>query len=104
MHERPTFGNQAAVPERAVLVFQEDELAGGGGTRAAPRFVQQHQSQEAHRLGLGQQLDQEPRQPDRLEREVVPCERRARGCGVPLVEHQVHHVEDGIQAIGQVGP
>ncbi len=91
------------VPERAVLRVQQYQLAVRRGPRGAPRFVEQHQRQEPRRLGLGQQLDQEPSQPDRLAREIVPRQRGAGGREVSLVEHQVDHVEHRVEPVRQVG-
>ena len=62
--------------QRAVLVVEQDQVARRRGARRAPRFVQQHQREQPDRLGLGQQLDQQPPEPDRLGREVVPRQRR----------------------------
>ena len=61
----------AAIPERAVLVGEEHDLALGRRARRAPRFLQQHERQQAHGLGLGQELHQQAAQPDRLPRQVV---------------------------------
>ena len=71
-HQSGPFGNQIALPERAVLVAQQDELAGRRRTRGAARFVQQHQRQQAHHLGLGQELAQQPSQADGLAGQIVP--------------------------------
>jgi hypothetical protein len=49
-------------------VLDRDQVAGRRRARGLPRFVQQHQRQEAHRLGLGQQLDEQASEPDRLAR------------------------------------
>ncbi len=89
-------------PPRAVLVVQQHQLAGRPGARGPPRLVQQHQSQEAHRLGLRQELDQEASQADGLAGEVGAGERLARGGGVALVEHQVDHVEHRVEPVGQL--
>ena len=61
----------------------------GVGARGAARFVQQHQRQQADRLGLGQQRDQQPPQPDRLAREIGPRQRVAGRGRVALVEDEV---------------
>ena len=61
LDQRRAFGDRAAVPARAVLLVERDQLAVGGRARArAPRFVQQHQREQADRLRLGQQRDEQP--------------------------------------------
>src|SRR5256885_5714004 len=46
LHQGAPLRNQLAVPERAVLVAQQDELSRWRRARGAPRFVQQHRSEE----------------------------------------------------------
>ena len=70
LHERDAFLDLRAIPERAILVFEQNHLAGRRRPGGAPRFVQQHQRQQAHRLGLRQQLHQQPSEPNRLARQV----------------------------------
>ena len=72
--------DRARVPERAVLVGEQDELAVGADARVAARVLQQHQRQQPERLGLvGHQHAEELREPDRLAAEVAADERLARG-------------------------
>jgi len=88
---RACLRDQRAIPARAVLVRQPDELSIWTRARRAPRLAQEHEREQALRLGLvGHQLDQQATEPDRLGREVRPRQRAARRCRVPLVEHQVH--------------
>jgi len=54
--------------------------------------------------GSGKQLGEEPPEADRLAREVGPRQRLSRRGGIPLVEHQVEHLEHGAQPIGQLVP
>ena len=91
------------VPQRAVLVGQQDQLALRRAARGAPRFLQQHEREQPRDLGLGQQLQQQPSQPDRLARHVVPRERRARRRRIAFVEHEVDHAQHGVQPLRQLG-
>ena len=65
--------------------------------------MEQHQRQQSHHLGLRQQLVQEPRQADRLAREIGARQRFARRGGVPLVEHEVDHLQHRVQPLRQFG-
>jgi len=103
LHQRPTLRDLPLIPARAVLVLQQHELARGGGPRHAPRLVEQHQGQQADHLRLRQQRHQQTAQADRLAREVGPRQRLPRGGRVPLVEHQVDHLEHGLQPFRQLG-
>ena len=69
----------ARVPEAAILVGEEDELAVGREPRVAPRVLQQHQRQQPERLRLVRhEHAEELREPDRLAAEVTADERRRR--------------------------
>ena len=91
----------AAVPERAVLVLEQHEVAVRRGARRAARLVQQHQREQAHRLGLGQQLDEQAPEADRLAREVGARQRLARGRRVALVEHEVDDAQHRVEPLRQ---
>ena len=99
--ERNTLGDLLAVPAPPILLVQKDQFARGRAARRAPRFMQQHQREQAHRLGLGQKFDQQPRQADRLPGEILPRQRFARRSGVALVEHQVDHAQHARQPLRQ---
>ena len=89
-HERLALGDPRGVPARSVLVVEQDQLAGRADPRLAAGVVQQHQRQQAGRLGLvGEQRDHEPCQPDRLGAQLAPDQRVAGRRGVALVEHEV---------------
>ena len=56
--ERAALLDLAGVPQRAVLVGEQDEPPLGVDARVAARVVEQHQRQQAARLGpAGHQLD-----------------------------------------------
>ena len=66
----------------------------GRRARGAARFVQQHEREQSDRLGLRQQLHQQPAEADRLGREIVRGSATRPDDGrVALVEHQVDDVE-----------
>ena len=94
---RLALGDQRAVPPGAVLVGEQHELAVAASVRAARRdSVEQHQREQAQRLGLVRhQLDEQAAEPDRLGAQVVADERVARAGRVALVEDQV---DDGEHA------
>ena len=52
-HQRRAFVDERAIPARAILLVEQDELAVGRGARLAARLVQQHQRQQPLHLGFG---------------------------------------------------
>ena len=103
IHQRDALRDVLAVPERAVLVLEQDDVARRRDARLAPRLVQQHQREEADGLGLGQELRQQASEPDRLAGQIRPGQRGARGRVVSLVEDQVDDVQHGVEATRQLG-
>ena len=100
-----SLGDQVAIPQRAVLVGEPDEFPGLGRPGRPARLDQQHQREQAEDLWLVRhQAGEEPAEPDRLGREILPGEPAARGRRVALVEDQVNHREDRRDSVGQVGP
>ena len=73
-------------------------------TRAAlPGVVEQHQRQQAERLGLvGHQRAQDPTQADGLARQAAPDQVRPGAGRVPLVEEQVEHRQHGRRALHEL--
>src|ERR1700680_1928996 len=103
-HQRLALVDELPIPERAVLVGEQDEVAARRGTGSRTRLDEEHQRQQSDHLGfVGQQLCQQPHEPDRLRTQCASREGRARACGVPLVEDQVHHGEDRAQPFGKLG-
>ena len=77
-HEGAAFGDERGVPTRAVLRGQRHERAVGVGPRVPARRGEQHEREQAHRLGLVRhELDEQSAEPDRLAAEVVADERGA---------------------------
>ena len=66
LHQGDALSNQRAIPLPAVLLVEQHDFSVGRRARVTARFVQQHQRQQPDGLGLGQQLDDQPSQPDRL--------------------------------------
>jgi hypothetical protein len=90
------------VPQRAILLLEQHELAAGPGARLAAGVVQEHQGGEAQRLGLiGHQHGEQLREPDRLVAQLAADERVALGGRVALVEDEVQHGEDRADPLGQ---
>ena len=59
--------------------------------------MQQHQGQQPFHLRLRRQIEQQPRQANRLAREVGPCLRIPGRRRVAFVEHQIDHAQDAVQ-------
>ena len=75
LDQRQTLADLRPVPERTVLVVEQDQLPGRRRARRAARVVKQHQREKSQRFRLRQQFDEKPSQADRLIREIVPDER-----------------------------
>jgi hypothetical protein len=90
----PSRRDLVEVPERSILIAEEDDRA-VGEARVAPGVVHQHQRQQAVHLGLvGHQLGERAPEPDRLGREVAAA-------AVALVEDQVDDRESRSEAVGE---
>ena len=102
--DRVPFADLAGVPAGAVLIGEADERPVGGGAGRPPCVGQQHQRQEAVRLGLvGHELDQQPAEPDGLVAQLATDEGVTGGGGVALVEDEVDHGEHRPQPGRQLG-
>jgi hypothetical protein len=71
--ERDAFGDLLLVPQRPILLLQQDQVSVGRGSRRPTRLLQQHEPHEARRLRLPNQFDQESAQPYRLAAEFGAC-------------------------------
>jgi hypothetical protein len=91
--ERDAFGDLVFIPQRAILVVQQDQLSYRGDARGAARFLQQHQPQQAHHLGFRKQVEKHSTQADRLAAQFGSCCLRR----ITRVEDQVHHLKYGSQ-------
>jgi hypothetical protein len=92
-----SFRDPVGIPERAILVLEEDEVTVGVEPRRPAGVVEKHERDQPERVRLvGHQRGQDLRQSNRLVEELVP-----RRWPVAGVEDEVEHGEDGAQAIGQ---
>src|SRR5215468_6848101 len=66
------------VPERAVLVLQQNQLSGRRGSRGATGFLQQHQGKQPKDFRLWLELGQQAAQSNRLAGELSPRYLRSR--------------------------
>ena len=91
------------MPERAVLIGEQHQLAALVHPRVAARMVQEHQRQQAAHLALvGHQRAEQPPQPDRLVAQLAPHHGVGLGRQVALVEDQVEHGQQRAQPVGQL--
>ncbi len=90
MHEANPLRDLLAVPERAVLLGQQDDLAALVGAALATGVVQEHQGEQALYLWLlRHHLVQHPSEADRLSAELLADQLVRAGRRVALVEDQV---------------
>ena len=65
--QRQPLGDHLGVPQRAILIVEQDDLPVGIVTRGRARVLQQKQRGQPHDLGLGrEQPQQQPREADRF--------------------------------------
>ena len=102
LHELLSLRDPGGVPAAAILVLEPHERAVRALAGRPAGVRQQHQREQADRLGLvGQQLRDDPRQPDRLGAQLAPDQRLTRRRVVALVEHEVEHAQHGLEPVGQ---
>src|ERR1700737_4720989 len=92
--EREAFCDLGPVPQRPILLLQQDQVSVGRGSGGAARLLQQHEPQQAHHLGFLEQVEQESAQTDRLAAEFGACYFGR----VSLVEDQIYDLEDSSKA------
>ena len=98
------FGDHRAVPEAPILILKKNQIPLSRGARRAPRFLQQHEREEALCFRLGQELHQEPPDADRFLRKLGARHRGSGGGGVALVEDEVDDAQHGVEPLGKLGP
>ncbi len=102
LDECESFGDRVAVPAAPVLLLERCLCPVRVDARVAPGVVQEHQRQQASRLGLvGQEVEQQTPEPDRLVAQLSAYESVALGRAIALVEHEVDDRQRGIETIGQ---
>ena len=97
--EGHAFRDRLAVPPQAILFRQRDQLAFGSRARIAAGIGQQHQGEETGDFSLGrQQMVQRARQSNRFVGQVGAQQIAAAAAGVSLVEDQIEHVQNAVEA------
>ena len=87
-------------PERAILVLEQDELAGRPHAGRATRVLQEHERQKPEDLGLVRhEHGEELPEADRLVAEVRPYVLATGRRRVALVEDEIEHGENRAQAL-----
>ena len=71
VERRPSVGDLRGVPERAVLVGEQHQLAIAEPRLAAGVEQQHHRQQAVHLRLVGHQLGERPPEPDRLGRQLA---------------------------------
>src|SRR4051812_5659174 len=94
-----SFRDLLAVPERAVLIFQQDQLTGLGGSRGAAGFLEQHQSKQPNGFRLWLKFGQQPAQSNRLAGQLDPRYLSARRSRVTLVEDEVDDLKHRAESL-----
>ena len=76
LHQRQRLGDLPLVPAAAILLFENDDIAGVVEPRIAPRIVKQHQREQRgrfrRRCGASQRCCTQPSQPDGLGAQIGP--------------------------------
>ena len=71
LQDGDALGDLDAVPQRAILLVERDEPPGVVGARREPGVLEQHQREQATRLGLGRGEGELAGEPDGLAGQVV---------------------------------
>jgi hypothetical protein len=101
--ELETLVDLPPVPQPAILIFQEHELAIRARARVASRVLEKHECEQPGHLGLvGHQGAEDAREPDRLGAQLPPHERLGGRRRVALVEDQVERGEHRGESVGQL--
>ncbi len=91
------------VPERPVLILEQDELAVGAGAGLTPRVVEEHQREQPENLRLVRHQDRDQlAEANRLVAELAPDQIVARSRGVALVEDEIENREHRLEPIGEL--
>ncbi|MGY3407106.1 hypothetical protein ACVWZV_003219 [Bradyrhizobium sp. GM5.1] len=93
--QREAFRDHRAVPQRTILVVQQDQRAIRGKARGTARMLQQDERRESHDLRLAlEQPQQQPRQPDRFLAQRLSDFGGVAARRIALVEDQIDHRRD----------
>ena len=102
LDQRDALCDQRTIPQTSILIGEQHQLSVRRRPGGAPRFVQQHQREQADGFRLGQELHQQASQSNRFCREVAARERRTGRRGIPFIEDQIDDVQDGVEPRGQL--
>jgi hypothetical protein len=58
LNEISAFLDLLAVPERPILIFEQDQIAVGRRPSVSARFLQQHESEEPENLRIREKFEQ----------------------------------------------
>src|SRR5271166_43710 len=89
------------VPERAVLIFQQNQLSGRRGSRGVTGFLQQHQGKQPNDLRLWLEVGQQPAQSNRLAGELGPRYLRSRRSRITFVKDEIDDLKHRAQSLRQ---
>ena len=95
LEQEHRFGDRRGVPPASILVGEGYEVTRFVGARPAASVVEQQQRHQTRGLGVVGDRGETSRQADGLGGEVDVA-------GVPLVEHEVQHVQHGAEVTGLV--
>ncbi|MHC2316297.1 hypothetical protein ACVIHC_003343 [Bradyrhizobium diazoefficiens] len=102
VHETQTRLDLRAIPERAVLLFQQHDVADRRRASGAARVVQQHQGQQALDPGpVRHQPVEQTTEPDGFDREIRPHQVCARGCDIAFGEDEIDDGEHAVEPLRQ---
>src|ERR1700674_3985782 len=98
------FGEEVTVPDGAVLVSEQDQVAVRRRAGGSPRPDQQHERKQAHALRfVGHELHQETSEPDGLRAELLTDQALPRTRRVTLVEDEIDDGQDGPNPAREIG-
>jgi hypothetical protein len=101
LHKHEPFGNHLAVPQAAVLIFQEHYVTLGTEPRGRARMLQEQQRGEPHDLRFArEEPEQHAGQADRLLAQRHAYVSIAAARRIALVEQEVDHRGDGRESFG----
>jgi len=94
--ERNAFSDLVPVPQRPILLLQQDQVSvrGSGG---AARLLQQHVSKQTLHLGFRKQVEQQPAKTDRLAVEFGACYLGR----ISLIKDEIYDLKDSSQTSRQ---
>ena len=101
LHQRMAFGDQLAIPEAAILIFEQHDGALRIEARPRSRMLEKQERRQPHDLGLArEEPQQQAGEADRLLAQGGADMGAAAARRIALVEHQIDHRGDGGEALG----